>query len=178
MLKKGNEGLKKTSHLRELDRVIQDGVLEGWRLSLCCRSARTCEASTHHLKGPAYLRDTHEEVGHCGKLYMLSQLRQKYRIPSAISVVRKFLSRCVVCRKAKALQQKWQISWRQTSAWWTPFYWHQGWLFWAIWWETRLQHSEKIWSAVNLSHNKSSARWNCTQICKESLEVYTERTVS
>lgn len=39
---------------------------------------------------------------------MLSQLRQKYWIPSANSVVRKFLSKCVICRKVKGkpLEQK------------------------------------------------------------------------
>ncbi|KAL2099386.1 hypothetical protein ACEWY4_005866 [Coilia grayii] len=111
MLMKGNS-VKKTSHLWKLDPVLCDGVLRvGGRLSAA--------AMPEHTKHPVILpkdvhvttlilRDTHEKIEHCGRLYMLSQLRQIYWIPSANSVVRKFLSRCVICRKVKgkALEQK------------------------------------------------------------------------
>lgn len=111
MLIKGSS-VKKTSHLRKLDPVIQDGLMRvGGRLS----AAAMPEHSKHPVIIPKdlhvtmlLLRDTHEKIGHCGRLYMLSQLRQRYWIPSANSVVRKFLSRCVICRKikGKALKQK------------------------------------------------------------------------
>lgn len=47
------------------------------------------------------LQDTHEKIGHCGRLYMLSELQQKYRIPSANSALRNFLSGCIICWNAK-----------------------------------------------------------------------------
>ncbi|KAJ8333724.1 hypothetical protein SKAU_G00410430 [Synaphobranchus kaupii] len=111
MLKRGSS-VKKSSHLIKLDPVIQDGVLRvGGRL---CASAMP-----EHVKHPAIipkdlhvttliLQDIHEKIGHCGRNYMLSRLRQRYWIPSANSIVRKFLSRCVICRKVKgkALGQK------------------------------------------------------------------------
>ena len=104
LLKKGI-GVKKTSHLRKLDPIIENGVLRvGGRLSAA--------AMPEHVKHPAIipkdlhvttliLQDIHEKIGHCGRLYMLSQVRQRYWIPSANSVVRKFLSKCVICRKVK-----------------------------------------------------------------------------
>ncbi|KAK0152982.1 hypothetical protein N1851_005349 [Merluccius polli] len=111
MLAKGNN-VKKTSHLRKLDPVLSDGVLRvGGRLS----AAAMPELMKHPVIIPKdlhvttlILRDIHEKIGHCVRLYMLSQLRQKYWIPSANSIVRKFLSRCVICRKVKgkAMEQK------------------------------------------------------------------------
>lgn len=111
MLKKG-KCVTKTSHLRKLDPVMQDGVLRvGGRLAAA--------GMPEHVKHPVIipkgshittliLQDIHEKIGHCGRLYMLSRLRQKYWIPSANSEVRKFLSRCVICRKTrgKPLEQK------------------------------------------------------------------------
>lgn len=48
------------------------------------------------------LWDVHERVGHLGRNYTLSRLRQKFWVPAANSAVRKLLSRCVTCRKVQA----------------------------------------------------------------------------
>ncbi len=48
------------------------------------------------------LRYIHEIIGHGGRKYMLSKLQQQFWIPSANSIVRKFLSSCVTYRKFKA----------------------------------------------------------------------------
>ncbi|XP_050973435.1 uncharacterized protein LOC127169834 [Labeo rohita] len=112
MLQKGNASVKRNSCLSKLDPILQDGVLrvEG-------RLGRS--AMPEHVKHPVIipkdshittliLRDIHEKVGHCGRNYMLSKLRQKFWITTANSLVRKFLSSCVTCRKirAKAGEQK------------------------------------------------------------------------
>lgn len=105
-LKKGNHSLKKGSPLYKLDPILQDGLLRvGGRLSKSCMPAE----AKHPIIMPKdshittlILRDTHEKIGHCGRNYMLSQLRQRFWIPTANSTVRKFLSRCVICRKVRA----------------------------------------------------------------------------
>nr|XP_033947601.1 uncharacterized protein LOC117452900 [Pseudochaenichthys georgianus] len=48
------------------------------------------------------LQDIHERVGHSGRNYMLSRLRQRFWIPAANSAVRKILSRCVTCKRLQA----------------------------------------------------------------------------
>lgn len=113
MLQKGSN-VKRSSHLSKLDPRIQDGVIRvGGRI---CASAMQ-----EHAKHPVIipknspvtcdsitliLQDIHEKIGHCGRNYMLSQLRQRYWIPSANSMVRQFLSRCVTCRKVKGKAQE------------------------------------------------------------------------
>lgn len=82
MLTKGLHSVKRSSHLFKLDPILQDGVLRvGGRLSK--------SAMPEYAKHPAIipkdlhitsliLQDTHERIGHCGRNFMLSRLRQKY----------------------------------------------------------------------------------------------------
>ena len=111
-LEKGVHNMKRSSPIYKLDPMLQDGILRvGGRLS---KSAMPAE-SKHPAIVPKdlhitslILQDIHERIGHCGRNYMLSQLRQKFWIPAANSTVRKYLSSCVICRKinAKRGQQK------------------------------------------------------------------------
>ncbi|KAL7831201.1 hypothetical protein SRHO_G00307040 [Serrasalmus rhombeus] len=105
-LTKGNKHVKRSSHLSKLDPVLQDGVL---RVGGLCKSAMPEDTKDMHIT-TLILRDVHERIGHCGRNYMLSQLRQKYWIPAANSSVRKFLVRCVVCKKANSLAVKQKMS--------------------------------------------------------------------
>ncbi len=50
------------------------------------------------------IRHIHENIGHSGRSHMLSRLRQKFRIPGAISVIRKILSKCVICKRMSAVK--------------------------------------------------------------------------
>ena len=107
MLQKGSN-VKRSSHLSKLDPRIQGVISVGSRIG--------ASAMPEHAKHPVIipknshvtiliLQDFHEKIGHCGRSYMLSQLRQRYWIPSANSMVR-FLSRCVTCRKVKGKAQE------------------------------------------------------------------------
>ena len=83
MLQKGRN-VKRSSHLSMLDPRIQDGVIGiGGHI---CASAMPDHAK-HPVRIPKnstlILQDIHEKIGHCGRNYMLSQLRQRYWIPSA-----------------------------------------------------------------------------------------------
>lgn len=59
----------------------------------------------HHIS-KLVLRHIHHQVGHSGRNYMLSKLRQKYWIPnisnSANSLSRKLIHECVACRRLHA----------------------------------------------------------------------------
>lgn len=110
-LKRGSN-LKRSSPLYKLDPVLKDSLLRvGGRLSKSCMPAEAVHPAIvpkdSHIT-TLILRDIHEKLGHSGRNYMLSRLRQKFWIPTANSTIRKFLSRCVTCRKvsAKGQQQK------------------------------------------------------------------------
>lgn len=62
------------------------------------------EGSKHHaiiakewLKN--FLQHIQKEVGHGGRNHMLSRLHQKYWIPGAGALIRKIVSRCVICQR-------------------------------------------------------------------------------
>lgn len=60
------------------------------------------EASNHYPKGRAYDHTAgHTRRLDTGRLYMLSELQQKYWIPSANSALRNFLSGCIIRWNAK-----------------------------------------------------------------------------
>jgi hypothetical protein len=56
------------------------------------------------------LRHIHGEVGHGGRNHMLSRLRQKYWIPGTTVLIRKILSKCVVCRRINAIPGQQQMA--------------------------------------------------------------------
>ena len=93
--------IKRCSPIYKLDPVLQDNVLKvGGRL---CNSAMTEEAmhpailsKDMHI-ATLILQDIHERIGHSGRNYMLSELRQSYWVPKANSAIRRLLAKCVVC---------------------------------------------------------------------------------
>ncbi len=105
ILQKG-EQVKRNSHIYKLNPVLEDGVLRvGGRLS---RAAMPEEAKHPAILAKDFhissiiLKHIHEEVGHRGRNYMLSRLRQKYWIPGASVAIRKILSKCVICKRLQA----------------------------------------------------------------------------
>ena len=86
--------------------MLEDGVLRvGGRLS----RAALPEDAKHpvilandlHISD-VLLRHIHQQVGHGGRNYMLSKLRQRYWIPGVGTTIRRILSKCVVCRRLQA----------------------------------------------------------------------------
>ncbi len=109
---KVNAPIKKRSQIYKLDPMLQDGILRvGGRLH---KAAMPQEAkhpailSKNSVIANLILQHVHQEVGHCGRTYMLATLRQKYWIPQANSAVRRIILKCTVCRRfnAKAGKQK------------------------------------------------------------------------
>lgn len=104
--------IKKKSQIYKLDPVWQNSILRvGGRLN---KAAMPQEAKHPAILSKAspianlILQHIHQEVGHCGRNYMLSVVREKYWIPQANSAVRRIISKCIVCRRlnAKAGKQK------------------------------------------------------------------------
>ncbi|XP_051786109.1 uncharacterized protein LOC127528851 isoform X1 [Erpetoichthys calabaricus] len=96
----------------KLDPIIQDGILRvGGRLG---KAAMPEEAKhpailhKHSRVASLILQHIHKRIGHCGRNYVLAQLRQKYWIPQANSSIRKIISKCTTCRRynAKVGEQK------------------------------------------------------------------------
>ena len=101
-LLKGKQ-VSRNSQLLKLDQILQDGTLRvGGRLNKL--------AMPENVKHPAVLsklcrvatlilRDIHQRTGHCGRSYVMAQLRSKYWIPQANSAIRKIINKCAVCRR-------------------------------------------------------------------------------
>lgn len=110
-LQKGGT-VKKTSSIYKLDPVLQNGIIRvGGRLSKL--------AMPEEIKHPVILskksriavmllQHIHQDVGHCGRNYMLRKLRTKYWIPQAHSAIKGIISRCTICRRlnSKTGEQK------------------------------------------------------------------------
>lgn len=104
--------VRRSSPVYKLDPTLQEGTLRvGGRL---CNSAMPEDvihpailSKNMHITN-LILKDIHEKSGHCGRNYMMSQLRQRYWLPKANSVIRKLLSNCVKCNKThkKPCEQK------------------------------------------------------------------------
>lgn len=100
------QNIKKSSHLYKLSPRLENGILRvGGRLS---KSSLPLE--TKHpiiLAKDLYissllLRHIHEEVGHSGRNYMLSKLREKYWVTGVSTAIRRVLSKCTICRRLGA----------------------------------------------------------------------------
>ena len=102
-----NKSVKKSSRLFKLAPVLTSkGVLVvGGRL----KSAPISERAKHPMILPKshhvidlIISETHEQSGHSGREYVLSELRQIYWIVSARPAVRRVLNNCFKCRKNNA----------------------------------------------------------------------------
>ncbi|XP_038154235.1 uncharacterized protein LOC119791920 [Cyprinodon tularosa] len=98
-----SKSVKKSSQLHKLDPMLKDGILRvGGRLAKSAMPVDTkypVILSKHSRVAFLILSDIHERIGHCGRNYMLSQLREKFWIPQAVSTIRKLISKCTVCRR-------------------------------------------------------------------------------
>ena len=95
--------VKKTSGLRSLDPALVDGLIRvGGRLG----SAPASFDSKHQFILPTsdhvstlIIEHCHLISGHSGRGYVLSLLRERFRIVKASSAIRRVLSKCVSCRR-------------------------------------------------------------------------------
>ena len=104
--------VKRQSSIARLDPFMSDGLLRvGGRLG---RSTMAFEAR-HPVILPRdsrvsmmILEDTHKDVGHLGRNTIMSHLRQQYWIIGASLLIKRLLSRCVICLKyrARTMEQK------------------------------------------------------------------------
>lgn len=100
--------VKKISHLYKLSSILQNNLIRlGSRLS---KSAVPSEAKhpailpTNHHATLLLIRYVHENIGHSGRNYTHSRLRQKYWIPSRNAAIRKVISKCVTCKRLSGLK--------------------------------------------------------------------------
>ncbi|KAK0138800.1 hypothetical protein N1851_024662 [Merluccius polli] len=102
ILQKGRQ-LGRSSQLFKLDPVLQDSTLRvGGRLNKSAmpeNAKHPAILSKHSGVVTLILRDIHQRTGHCGRSYVLAQLRRKYWIPQANSAIRKIISKCTTCRR-------------------------------------------------------------------------------
>ncbi|XP_067655916.1 uncharacterized protein [Haliotis asinina] len=108
MFRTGTQPVKKSSPLYRLDPILAKGLI---RVAGRLQRAEISYESKHPVLIPKespvarlILMDIHNSVGHLGKNSMLCALREKYWIPGAETLIKQFVSKCVVCRKYKAAQ--------------------------------------------------------------------------
>lgn len=98
-----HQQVKRNSSLYKLDPILQEGILRvGGRLNKGVMPEYTKHPailSKHSRVASLILQDIHERIGHCGRNYVLSKLRQKYWISQVTSKIRKLLSKCTICKK-------------------------------------------------------------------------------
>ncbi|KAL7868352.1 hypothetical protein SRHO_G00097360 [Serrasalmus rhombeus] len=97
------QSVKRGSRLYKLNPILQDDLLRvGGRLSWAAMPEIAKQpiilARDFHV-ADLVLQQIHEETGHGGRNHMLSELRQKFWIPSANAAIRKVIARCVTCRR-------------------------------------------------------------------------------
>lgn len=98
--------IKPGSSIYKLDPIIDEGILRiGGRLSkaamrVSLKNPMILPKDSHISK--LILRDIHQRVGHSGRNHMLSQLGQRFWLPSANSSARKIIKSCVFCRRMQA----------------------------------------------------------------------------
>ena len=109
-LPKGKQ-MKKKSSIYRLDPFCENGVLRvGGRLSHAYASEATHPAilpSKSHVTD-LIISDTHQRLGHSGRLHVLATMRERFWIVHGNAAVRRVLSRCAFCRRmhSRPLAQK------------------------------------------------------------------------
>lgn len=97
------QSVKRNSHLYKLNPVLQEDLLRvGGRLSWAAMpeiAKQPIILSRDFHISDLVLQQIHEETGHGGRNHMLSELRQKFWIPSANTAIRKIIAKCVTCRR-------------------------------------------------------------------------------
>lgn len=105
-LRKGMQCVSRNSTIYRLDPFLDTGTLRvGGRLSKMAMPANQKHPAIlpkdHHVS-KLLLRHIHQEIGHSGRNFMLSQLRQRYWIPCANALARKVIHECTTCRKVNS----------------------------------------------------------------------------
>ncbi len=103
---KGMKNVGRSSPIYKLDPVLDNGILRvGGRLSKMAMPTEQKHPAilpkNHHVS-KLLLQHIHLEVGHSGRNFMLSQLRQRYWIPCANSLSRKVIRECITCRRTNS----------------------------------------------------------------------------
>lgn len=102
VLQKGGQ-LSGNSPLLKLDPVLLDGTFRvGGRLNKSAlpeNAKNTAIVPKQRKIAKLILLDIHQRTGHCGRNYLLSQLRRRYWVPQANSAVRKIINKCQTCRR-------------------------------------------------------------------------------
>lgn len=94
---------KKSSSLFKLNLVLQDGVMTvGGKLSRAAmpdnaKQQAILPKDSHIAK--LVLRHIHDITAHAGRNHILAQLCQQVWIPGANGAIRRFLFRCVICKR-------------------------------------------------------------------------------
>ena len=94
--------LKRSSRLFRLGPVMSSqGVLvTGRRLKnvpILDHSIHQLILPRNHHVADLIIKDTHEKIGHCGREYVLSEVRQRYWIIGARPTIRRVLNSCYDC---------------------------------------------------------------------------------
>ena len=98
-----NRRLKQSRKFTDLDPQLYEGILRvGGRLrnaSIPLNAKHQIILPKDHHVSNLVIRHIHQLVGHQGRNHVLAELRQKYWIINAGSLIRSMLRRCVQCRK-------------------------------------------------------------------------------
>lgn len=96
-----------SGELMRLDPFIDDGIVRvGGRLGNSKLDVQICHPillPKDHVLSSLVLEEVHKRVGHMGKNAMLSELRKKYWITSATTLIKRLLGKCVVCRRIQGM---------------------------------------------------------------------------
>lgn len=95
--------VRRSSQLYKLNPVMQEVLLRvGGRLSRAAMPASRKQpvilAKDFHI-ADLVLQQIHKDTDHGGCNHMLSELRQRFWIPSSSTAIRKVINRCVTCRR-------------------------------------------------------------------------------
>ena len=105
-LQKGMPCVSRNSSIYRLDPFIDSGTLRvGGRLrkgAMPTEQKHPAILPKKHHVSKLLAHHTHEEIGHGGRNFTLSKLRQRYWIPCANALVRKAINDCLICRKARS----------------------------------------------------------------------------
>ena len=110
---KNKRCLNKRDHLQKLTPFIDEcGIMRvGGRLEnspLSYSQKHPILLPKNNVLVERYCLKLHKEIGHCGREYLLSELRQKLYVVGATTLAKRISKQCIICRKlnGKPVQQE------------------------------------------------------------------------
>lgn len=106
------KGVGSSSSIKRLNPILKDGILRvGGRLersSLSMDSAHQIILPRDSRVSHLILLDIHKSLGHTSRNMVLAKFRERFWVPSAISLIKHLVSKCVICRRyrGKVLEQQ------------------------------------------------------------------------